>query len=103
MARLIFYDLSKSPYSFSFNDLKFIFSSEFYLCKFINDYQYYIDRETLKINYKYNTDVKADEVILIDLYKKIEKRGFKVYYKDKELKSNSTSLFIIDYDNSIKE
>ena len=48
----------------------------------------------MKLRLKFKSNIVADELILILLYKNIEKRGFKVKYNEKELSSNL--LFIID-------
>lgn len=83
--RGIYYDLSESVYSFSYDKLTFYFSSKYYLNKFKNEYVNYLRQETLKLSSKYKCCVYGDEMILISLYKNIEKRGFRVEYKGKSI------------------
>ena len=84
--RGISYDLRESDYVYSINNFKFVFSSLFYL----NSYKSNLEEEVKYEKEKYKTKLKQDidltELILINRYKNIEKRGFLVYYKDKELK-----------------
>lgn len=75
------YNLDESNYRFEYENYIFIFSSEFYLQKFKNEYIQYIKDETVKLNYRFKTIVYADILLLFNLYRKIEKRGFKVYYR----------------------
>lgn len=80
-----FIKLTESPFFFEIYDLTFYFSCEYYKDKFINDYEYYLDLENSKLSYRYKSDVLAQEMLLLSLYKSIEKRGFRVLYKDKEI------------------
>lgn len=77
-------DIEKSKYKFSYKGLTFYFSSRFYMNKFSREIQYYIDNETKKIYNKFK--IKADFTIYLSiaLYKKIEKRGFKIMVHDKD-------------------
>jgi len=99
--RGIYYDLDESDYIFKYGKLIFTFSSQFYLDKFTNEYSEYIKNETLKLNSKYNCNIHCDEMLLIDLYKKIEKRGFKVLYNKIPIKENYFISISIDKDNLI--
>ena len=87
-SRGIYYNLDESTYKFKIGDLTFKFSSKFYLNKFVSRFSDYRMNETLKLCSKYNCKIYCDNMILLNLYKKIEKRGFKVYYKDIELNEN---------------
>lgn len=91
----IYNDINESNYYFQYDNLKFYFSSLFYLDKFKRMYREFIKNETMKLRLKFKSNIDADELILILLYKNIEKRGFKVKYNEKELSSNL--LFIIDF------
>ena len=86
--RGIYLDLKESVYHFKYDRLDFYFSSEFYLNKFKEEYEEYIKSETLKLSLKYGGIFYADELLLISLYKKIEKRGFRVICNNKELNEN---------------
>ena len=65
-----------------------MFSSKFYLDKFKSEYINYVKNETLKLKSKYNCVLYVDEMLMLNLYKKIEKRGFYVLYNNHELKEN---------------
>ena len=85
---MIYNDINESTYTFKYDDLVFYFSSKFYLEKFIREYSNFIKEETMKLKVKFKCNIYCDEMILLLLYKKIEKRGFKVEYKGKELQEN---------------
>lgn len=87
--RGIYYDLKESDYKTSIDNFTFVFSSLFYLNLFSTNLEEYIIFENKRINNKIKKEIELKEVILLDLYKKIEKRGFLVYYKNKELKDYS--------------
>lgn len=98
--RGIYYDLTESNYTFIYDDLKFYFSSNFYLQNFIKKHLEYLKKETIKLQIKYNCMVSADYMLLINLYKQIEKRGFLVYYKNKHL-SDKYFIDLILINNSL--
>lgn len=85
MASIIYNDLHESDYIFEYDKIKFVFSSKFYLENFKKRYQDYLKSETDKLYAKYKTSIFADYLILYELYCKIEKRGFLMYYKGKEI------------------
>lgn len=82
---MIYKDINKSVYTFKYDNLVFYFSSNFYKEKFIKEHINFIRDETIKLKLKFKCNIYCNEMILLLLYKKIEKRGFKVKYKDKEL------------------
>lgn len=84
--RGIYYDLKESDYKANIDNFTFVFSSLFYLTLFKTNLEEYVKYENKRINNKIKKEIELKEVILLDLYKKIEKRGFLVYYKNKELK-----------------
>ena len=79
---MIYNNIDESTYLFEYNDLKFYFSSMFYLEKFEREYSSFLKSETMKLKVKFKCNINCDAMILLLLYKKIEKRGFRVYYKD---------------------
>lgn len=85
---MVYNDLNESNYTFKYDDLVFYFSSQFYLEKFIKEHLQFIKDETMKLKIKFKCGIYCDEMILLLLYKRIEKRGFKVTYKDKLLSEN---------------
>lgn len=90
---MIYNDINESDYTFKYDDLVFYFSSNFYKEKFIKEHISFIRDETMKLKIKFKCTIYCDEMILLLLYKKIEKRGFKVTYKDKLLNEN----YFIDF------
>lgn len=85
---MIYNDINESNYIFTYNRLIFYFSSKFYLEKFTREYSNFIKDETMKFKIKYKCNAYIDEMLLLLLYKKIEKRGFKVLYDENELQEN---------------
>ena len=84
MARVsdhIYYDIFESDLSITYKDLIMYFSSEFNLTRFQNKILNFIKEENSKLKVKYNVEVEFDEMLIIAYYKKIEKRGFRVYKK----------------------
>lgn len=98
--RGIYYNLNESVYTFRYGKLVFIFSSKFYLDKFKNEYIEYLKNETLKLKSKYNCILYCDEMLLLNLYKQIEKRGFKVLYDNIAINENYHIDATINIDNS---
>lgn len=98
--RGIYYDLNDSVYTFQYDKMLFYFSSKFYLNKFKMKYVEYIKNETLKLQTKYSCILYADEMFLLDLYKKIEKRGFKVLYDGLLIDDDYFINAIIDIEES---
>lgn len=81
-------NLNESEYYFKYKGLVFYFSSEFYKKKFADEISSFIETETLKLQVKYNININFDILFMLSLYKKIEKRGFRVY--DEENKKEIT-------------
>lgn len=96
MRSIIYNDLNDSDYTFQYNNLTFYFSSRFYLEKFKNSFIEFLKTENDKLNIKFMGKIKCDEMILILLYKKIEKRGFKILKNGKELNNYLYSIDIIE-------
>lgn len=87
MASIIFNDLRESTYKVNYDELEFVFSSEFYRNNFIENMENVLKIESAKLYAKYNTSINANYLILINFYRKIEKRGFLVNYRGKPLKN----------------
>lgn len=96
MARLseIYYNIDESCFKFDYDDMTFYFSSLFYLQKFEKEYALFIKDETLKLNLRFDANIECDYLILLSLYKKIEKRGFRVYYNNSRLTNPSFTILI---------
>lgn len=78
-SRGIYLNLNESDYKCNIRGLTFYFSSKQYLEKFINNVENYINNETMKLKVKYNIIISIDLLLMLSFYKKIEKRGFRVY------------------------
>ena len=86
----IYYDLEKSKFEVEYKRFRFIFSSQFYLSKFEKDINNFISIEKQKFNLRYGAYLKSDEFLALTLYKKIEKRGFLVYFDGRKINPNTT-------------
>lgn len=84
--RGIYYNLKESEYEYSIDNFIFVFSSLFYLNSFSNGLEEFIKNEQARLNTKLKNDVDLRELILLNRYQEIEKRGFLVYYNERELK-----------------
>lgn len=84
MRNKIFYEIEESNFYFVYNNLKFYFSSEFYLNNFKKKVFLYIIEESRKIKSKYNMYIDMDLYFALFYYKQIEKRGFYVEILNKE-------------------
>lgn len=78
-AKGICLNLNESEYYFKYKGLIFYFSSEFYKKKFADEISSFIETETFKLQVKYNLNINFDILFMLSLYKKIEKRGFRIY------------------------
>ena len=85
---MIYNDINESNYIFTYDRLIFYFSSKFYLEKFVREYSDFIKDETMKFKIKYKCNAYIDKMLLLLLYKKIEKRGFRVLYNDTNIREN---------------
>ena len=85
--RGIYYNLDESIYSFNYDNIKFYFSSKFYLEKFRENLSYYIFMETTKIINKYKVKINLNLYLAISFYQKIEKRGFYIKYGNEEIEN----------------
>lgn len=84
----IYFNFDESIFRFKYKELELVFSSKFNLERFKGKYLDYIYLESYKLNKNYNNVVNGDYMFLLKLYKDIEKRGFKVLFKDVELNEN---------------
>lgn len=88
-------NIKESKFNFTVNEIKFYFSSELYMNKFKNEYQTFIDMETIKLKNKYKVNIKADVMLMISFYKRIEKRGFYIMNLKTMTEINDTFVFNI--------
>lgn len=85
---MVYNNIEESTYFFKYDKLKFYFSSQFYLNKFKNEYSNFLKDEQMKIKLKYKCNIYCNDMILLLLYKRIEKRGFRVLYQDFSISEN---------------
>ena len=78
-------DLKQSEYFCDFLGAVFYFSSELYLNKFKEIVKNYVEMEQAKFINKYKINVDLKFYFAVSLYKKIEKRGFRINYFDQEI------------------
>lgn len=91
------WNLFQSKYIYKYNDLEFYFSSKFYLEKFKEELQNYIDMEAKKFYNRFKVKINLERIFAISLYKKIEKRGCLIYYIDKSINGNEKIQITEDY------
>lgn len=96
-------DLNSSAIKLKYNDLTFYFSSILYKEKFQEKLESYILEEQLKINLRYRLNIKMQKTLAIALYKKIEKRGFKIYSNMLKRDLNENECYLVFYENITKE
>lgn len=91
--KIVYNNINESPYYFDYYNFRFYFSSAFYRRNFANRVEAYVKEERYKLINRYKIinsrflDV-INEVLYISLYKKIEKRGFRVLVNNSEYKEN---------------
>ena len=93
---MIYNDIEESVYNFKYDDMIFYFSSQFYKEKFEKEYITFLKEETDKLIVKFKCNVFADYLILLLLYRKIEKRGFRVEYKNEKLDNYNFVFTLIE-------
>ena len=86
----VYLDLTESEYKVKKLGLTFYFSSKFYMKKFEDEVEIYSHNEMLKLYNKYKVTNNFKQFLAIAFYKKIEKRGFRIYdnINRKELSRN---------------
>lgn len=86
----VYLDLAESEYKVKKLGLTFYFSSKFYMEKFQKEVEIYTHNEMLKLYNKYRVSSNFKIYLTISFYKKIEKRGFRIYdnIRNQELNKN---------------
>lgn len=80
--RGVYLDIYTSPLYYDFENLRFYFSSQFYVNSFTDKLYNYILEEQLKFESRYLCKISQKGFFAIRLYKRIEKRGFRVEIKE---------------------
>lgn len=88
----VYKNIEDSDYVFNFQRFTFYFSSKFYIEKFKKELDNYIDIEYKRLIKRYDLILDSSEYLALSLYKKIEKRGFRVYFERNETKYPSIRL-----------
>lgn len=83
-SRGIYLNIEESTYFLNFEGVTFYFSSMFYKEKFKRELKKYIDIESIRLYNRLNLKNEMSIFLAISLYKKIEKRGFRVLIHNKE-------------------
>lgn len=78
--------IEESIYFLDKGGLRFYFSSEFNRKRFKEKSTSYIKEENRKIVNRYKQNIDLTQYMLVSLYKKIEKRGFRVYLLEDNIK-----------------
>lgn len=86
----IYLNLNESDYTVMKSGLIFYFSSETYKQKFLENVDNYINEEIIKLKNKYQVSGSFEIFLMVSYYKKIEKRGFRIFddINKKELTEN---------------
>lgn len=93
----VYYDLAESPLIYNHDGFSFVFSSEANKRKFINKLEDFKKQETLYLsNRYYHVKLNFDLFLTIALYKKLERRGFRIFTDDNVTLSEDT-LFLVCY------
>lgn len=87
-ARGVYLNIEESTYFLVIDDFKLYFSSLFYLNKYKEVIEEYIRHKNAVLSNICNAKIEARKLLILELYKKIEKRGFLVYYKYEKLNDN---------------
>lgn len=88
----IYLDLSESEYKVKKLGLTFYFSSKFYMEKFQKDVEIYTHNEILKLYNKYRVSSNFKIYLTISFYKRIEKRGFRIYDNVRNVELNRNTV-----------
>lgn len=72
----VFYDLSISPYMKELDEILFVFSSKWHKDKFTKQYKDFVLQQNSRFKEKYLIDLNFEKLFLLQLYQRIESRGF---------------------------
>ncbi len=81
------FNLNKSNYKLMKGEFTFYFSSKFYLEKFKNNVDEFVENESRKIDAKYKVDINLINYFMVAFYKKTEKRGFLIKHNSTLIKN----------------
>lgn len=82
-ARGIYHNIEESSVHIEIENFKLYFSSDTNKGRFLGKYDEYYSKINARLKRIY--DIEYLPLILISLYKRVEKRGFRMYYKNKRI------------------
>lgn len=88
--RGVYHNIEESDIYLMVDNFVLYFSSDTLKGKFIARFDEYYRKMDEKLKAIYDTDYLP--LILITFYKRVEKRGFKVYYKNKRITEHSVKV-----------
>ena len=93
--RGVYHNIHDSHWRYTVGNIRFVFSSEFYLRKFQELYMEEIERTNRGVNKLYNHKyrIEADELALLRMYLNTEKRGFLVIINGEEITCQDDLVF----------
>lgn len=89
---LVYQNIEESIYNIEIGNIKFYFSSSFNLRRFKEKCIEYAVQEERKLINRFHVDIDMQLYFLIAFYKKIEKRGFLIKYKDTTYREDILTL-----------
>ena len=89
---LVYQNIEESVYSVEIDNIEFYFSSSFNLRRFKEKSIEYAMQEERKLINRFHVEIDMEKYFLIAFYKKIEKRGFLIKYKNKTYKEDITTI-----------
>lgn len=94
-ARGVYFDIQYSHFRSTVGDFEFYFTSEFNMNKFNSLVDKEIEEFNRRVNsmYRNNHNLDFQELGLIRLYKRIEKRGFLLFYKGNKVDCPENIVF----------
>lgn len=87
-------NLNESEYKVTIDGITFYFSSKQYKEKFKAKVTEFISVETAKLYVRYKFNLNLDLFFMIVFYKKIEKRGFRIFDENKKMEITERAGFV---------
>jgi hypothetical protein len=94
-ARGVYFDITHSHFKCEVKDMVFYFTSEYNLSRFEDRYEDELKEFKKKVEKIYwnNHSLQFDELALVRLYQRIEKRGFLLIYKGQRIECPENIIF----------
>lgn len=92
MANRVYNNLEETPFKFELKGYEFYFSSVFHRNKYKKEIDSYCKNENLKFKNRYKIDIDLTDAFLIAFYKKVENRGFRVFYQNMNVEDTSLEV-----------